>query len=245
MTKTIHPADAAQLALIPQARQFIASLFLGQGKYDKRAAETLAEARARAAEISAGHKWPNGRKAMIYAVLADGREVLVPDAYEPAAAAPITRPETEDDTMKTTHTSNGFTIAQLNAANGVKKKAAKPAASKPAKVTSAKEKASTKKAKATSAAAKKTLAPKKAPKLGKRAALEADARAGKLPAPPDFTAATHERFRPKLAEVVKLAKAGDLKGLKAIEIKPVSTSPKAIARYRDLCVLALEAKKAA
>ena len=39
-----------------------------------------------------------------------------------------------------------------------------------------------------------------------------------------------------------LAKAGDLKGLRAFEINPVSSSPKAIARYRDLCVIALEAR---
>lgn len=77
---------------------------------------------------------------------------------------------------------------------------------------------------------------------GKRAAIEADARSGKLPKAPDFSAETHKRFRPKLTEVVDLAKAGDLKGLKAVKINPVSSSPKAIARYRDLAVMALEAK---
>ena len=77
--------------------------------------------------------------------------------------------------------------------------------------------------------------------LGKRAAIEA-AREGKLPEPPDFSADTHKRFRTKLASVVELAKAGDLKGLRAVEINPVSSSPKAIARYRDLCIVALEAR---
>ena len=38
------------------------------------------------------------------------------------------------------------------------------------------------------------------------------AQAGKLPAPPNFEAETHRRFRPKLAELVELAKAGDAKG---------------------------------
>ena len=80
--------------------------------------------------------------------------------------------------------------------------------------------------------------------LGKRAAIETAAREGKLPEPPDFSAETHKRFRNKLASVVELAKAGDLKGLRAIEINPVSSSPKAIARYRDLCVIALEAQAA-
>lgn len=79
--------------------------------------------------------------------------------------------------------------------------------------------------------------------LGKRAQIEADARAGKLPEPPDFSAETHKRFRNKLARVVELAKAGDIDGLKAMTINPVSSSPKALARYRDLCVIALETRK--
>jgi len=49
--------------------------------------------------------------------------------------------------------------------------------------------------------------------LGKRAAIEAAAREGKPPEPPDFSAETHKRFRNKLA--VELAKAGDLRGLRA------------------------------
>lgn len=80
--------------------------------------------------------------------------------------------------------------------------------------------------------------------LGKRAAIEVAARGGKLPEPPDFSAETHKRFRNKLASVVELAKAGDIKGLRAFEINPVSSSPKAIARYRDLCVIALEVQAA-
>jgi hypothetical protein len=91
--------------------------------------------------------------------------------------------------------------------------------------------------------AKRFVAPKRP--LGKRAQIEADARAGKLPEPPDFRAETHKRFRNKLASVVELAKAGDLNGLRLFEIKPVSSSPKAIARYRDLCIVALEARQQA
>jgi hypothetical protein len=106
------------------------------------------------------------------------------------------------------------------------KRAANPAASK----------------KARKPQAKREPVPKRS--LGKRAAIEAAARDGKLPEPPDFSAETHKRFRNKLVSVVELAKAGDLKGLRAFEINPVSSSPKAIARYRDLCVIALEAKVA-
>lgn len=112
------------------------------------------------------------------------------------------------------------------------------------------------KKKPTAKRATKPAATKKAPKaaakqeavsarpLGKRAAIETAAREGKLPEPPDFSAETHKRFRNKLAGVIELAKAGDLKGLRAFEINPVSSSPKAIARYRDLCVIALEAQAA-
>jgi len=39
-----------------------------------------------------------------------------------------------------------------------------------------------------------------------------------------------------------LAKAGDIAALQAFEINPVSSSPKAMARYRDLCVIAITAR---
>lgn len=74
-----------------------------------------------------------------------------------------------------------------------------------------------------------------------KAALEA-AQKGTLPSEPDFSAETHKRWRPKLAEVVALAKAGDVEGLRAYDIKPISTSPKAIDRFRNLAVVALEAR---
>lgn len=74
------------------------------------------------------------------------------------------------------------------------------------------------------------------------AAIVEAAKAGKLPTPPDFSAPSRERYRAKLAEVVKLAKAGDVKALRAVEINPSCSGPAAIARYRDLCVVALTAK---
>lgn len=71
------------------------------------------------------------------------------------------------------------------------------------------------------------------------------AQRGILPEPPDFTAPTHARFRKKLAEVSALAARGDIDALRAFKINPVSSSPKALARYRDLCVVALSARKEA
>ena len=83
------------------------------------------------------------------------------------------------------------------------------------------------------------------PKSGKRKAIIEQAQLGALPAAPDFSKPTHARFRAKLAKLVALAEAGDVEGLKAIEINPVSTSPKAMARYRDLAIIAIEARRTA
>ena len=80
--------------------------------------------------------------------------------------------------------------------------------------------------------------------MGRRAEITDNAAKGILPPAPDFSAETHRRFRGKLAEIVKLVEAGDVAALKAIEIKPYSSSPKALARYRDLAVTALEARPA-
>jgi len=66
---------------------------------------------------------------------------------------------------------------------------------------------------------------------------------GKVPPPMDWSADTHTRFRPILADIVKAAKAGDVKALRAIKINPVSSSPKAADRYRGLCIKALTASK--
>jgi hypothetical protein len=83
------------------------------------------------------------------------------------------------------------------------------------------------------------------PKTGMRKAIIEQAQAGSLPVAPDFSKPTHARFRAKLAKLVALAEAGDIEGLKAIEINPVSTSPKAMARYRDLAIIAIEARRSA
>lgn len=95
----------------------------------------------------------------------------------------------------------------------------------------------------TPAATKKPVA-KRQPG-GKRAEAEAAARAGSMPVPPDFSAETHKRFRKRLGEIGAMAEAGDIKGLKADTTEPKSSSRAAMCRYRDLCILALEARAAA
>lgn len=82
-----------------------------------------------------------------------------------------------------------------------------------------------------------------APRRRRDADIEAKARQGELPTRPDFSAPTHARFRAKLAALVELAGSADATGLRAIPINPVSSSPKALARYRDLAVLAIEARE--
>jgi hypothetical protein len=81
-----------------------------------------------------------------------------------------------------------------------------------------------------------------APVIGKRQAILNQAQSGVLPRAPDFSKPTHARFRSKLAQIVALAEAGDIEALHAFEINPVSSSPNAIARYRDLCVIAITAR---
>ena len=76
-----------------------------------------------------------------------------------------------------------------------------------------------------------------------RAERLALAQAGVLPAPPDFTAPSHARFRPKLAAVIALAEAGDVEGLRAYRHDGfMGSSMKAVIRYRDLAVVALDAR---
>jgi hypothetical protein len=81
-----------------------------------------------------------------------------------------------------------------------------------------------------------------APVIGKRQAVVDLAQTGTLPPAPDFSKPTHARFRAKLAQIVALAEAGDIAALQAFEINSVSSSPKAMARYRDLCVIAITAR---
>lgn len=163
------------------------------------------------------------------------------------------------DDVRAKHTVvNGVAPGQNKGAAMAPAAAAKPsteaAASAPAKskestvkTATAKKPAANKKAKSAKTSARKTSDSKAARSAarqptGKRAEAEAAAHAGKLPKAPDFSAETHARFRPLLKQAVEAAKAGEIRALKAIEVNPVSTSPKAIDRYRKLAIIALEAQ---
>lgn len=237
-----HPADVANANIVAAAVRFEIALFLGVGRYATDTAETLEEARRKAARLVEMH--PNGRRPLIYGVTADGRSGLVTNAIlsmmedpmktyakkfnaERAAKAAGHSPE-EVEILKT---KEGYRYRLKAGVPGEERATAAEAQRAPRKGLKGPE------------AAKKPKPAATRP-LGKRAAIEAAAREGKLPEPPDFSAKTHKRFRNKLQAVIDLAKAGDLKGLRRFEVNPVSSSPKAIARYRDLCVLALEARAA-
>ncbi len=239
MPTKVHPADEAAARVIARARCFEIALFRGQGSYAKACAATLDEARAAAARLEA--EVANGRPALIYALDAGGRSALV---------TPATFQATEMHAMQKTYSS------KFNAQRAAERAGIAPDRIEVEKTpegfvwrekagATAPAPAPAPRAKGRRAAATKPAAE---PKRGRRTsyeALEAEARAGKLPTAPDFSAATHARFRNKLARLVELAGAGDVAGLRAVEINPVSSSPRAMARYRDLCAMAIEARAGA
>lgn len=140
---------------------------------------------------------------------------------------------TEHPTVKSKPVITAFDAAGNQAiVSGQPAKAPKAKAEKPAKEKPAK-------------APKAAAAPAAEKALGKRAQIAADAEAGITPAKPDFSAPTHARFRKKLDEIAALVEKADIKALKAYPINPVSSSPKAMDKYRNLAVIALEAQRKA
>jgi hypothetical protein len=234
MARKPHPADVANAAIIANAIRFDLALFLGVGRYAKASAATLAGARREAARLAADH--PNGRRALIYAIDASGRSALVTDDIstqpkEPAMKTYAKKFNAQRAAKAAGHDPEEIEIVKMKGGFTWRLKANGGADARDARL-----------APDASREPQSATAAKPERPLGKRAQIEADARAGTLPPAPDFSAETHKRFRNKLAAVVDLANAADLKGLRAFEINPVSSSPKAIARYRDLCIIALEAQ---
>jgi hypothetical protein len=228
MAHRLHPADAANAAIIANAVRFDIALFIGRGKYAHASARTLAEARNECApRLEAEH--PYGRRALIYAIDANGRAALVTDD----AAT-----EGRDPSMKTY--AKKFNAQRAARAAGLKDGEFEIVKTKDRFAWRTKQKATD---------AKLAPDPSREPpaktigKWTRGAFLREAALRGELPPPPDFSAPTHARFRNKLAAVIALAEAGDLDGLRAFQINPISSSPKAIKRYRDLCIMALEARK--
>jgi len=237
----VHPPTERDVAIIANAVRFDIALFIGRGKYAHASARTLAEARNDAApSLEAEH--PYGRRALIYAVDADGRSALVTDDISTESKESSMKTYAKKFNAQRAAKAAGHDLDEIEivkAKDGFTwrlKQQPKHADARDAKLTPDPSREPRSNGEPQAAASKRPF--------GKRAAIEAAAREGKLPEPPDFSAETHKRFRNKLASVVELAKAGDLKGLRTFEINPVSSSPKAIKRYRDLCIMALEAQAA-
>lgn len=60
--RKIHPADAANAAILAQAIRFEVALFLGTGRYARASAPTLAEARIEATRLVAENPDPFGKR---------------------------------------------------------------------------------------------------------------------------------------------------------------------------------------
>ncbi len=245
----MHPADIATQARIPNAIGYTVTLFLGRGRYAEIHAHTIDEARQVGRNLVAVHS--SNRRAMVYALFADGRSVLVSNDYQPTKEVVMqsetynhksnARRAAKKELMKAGRgcmEGKDFTLVESGGLWRYRLTQAAASANLPAAKPSEKAKAKKEpKAKVERKPREKNPRP-----LGARAQAVAGAQAGKMPTPPDFKAETHARYRDKLAQLVKLADAGDLKALKGFPINPVSTSPKALDRYRNLCVTALEAR---
>ncbi len=76
--RKVHPADAANAAVLAQAVRFDVALFLGTGRFARATAPTLEEARVKAMRLVADNPSPFGKRLpMIYGVTAEGRSALV------------------------------------------------------------------------------------------------------------------------------------------------------------------------
>ena len=77
------------------------------------------------------------------------------------------------------------------------------------------------------------------------AALYMEAARGVMPTAPDFSKPSYACDRGRLAELVALADAGDVAGLRAYGIKVFYSGAQALDRYQHRAILAIEARQAA
>jgi len=80
--RKVHPADAANAAVLANAVRYDVALFLGTGRYARASAPTLEEARIEALRLVADNPTPFAKRLpLIYGVTAQGTSALaeVPD----------------------------------------------------------------------------------------------------------------------------------------------------------------------
>lgn len=90
-----------------------------------------------------------------------------------------------------------------------------------------------------------TVTPAPAAAKGKRAQAETDAANGILPPDPTVTRGdSNKRWIAPMDRLIAARDAGDIDALKAEVLPTYSSTPKALGKFRDLCVVALEARAA-
>lgn len=224
-TPNMTSPEAYAAAIIENATRFTASLFLGTGEYANAEAATRSEIEAAAEKLVADH--PEAKaKPILKAFDADGNQTVISGAGYNAKAKAKAKAKAEKALKGPAAILADLGNAPTSLTETARPKGKAPKAEKPAKP----------------AKAPKAAAPEK---HGKRAEIQASAEAGNLPAKPDFSAPTHARFRKRLDEIAALVEKGDIKALKAFPINPISSSPKAMDKYRNLAVIALEAQRKA
>lgn len=238
MAPKVHPADHAAARIVAAAERFEIALLKGQGVYAKAEAVSLEEARAAAARLET--EVGTGKRAMIYALTAEGRSALVTEATLEAMETNAMQTYSKKFNARRAAERAGIPAERIEVTKTAEGYVWRDTEPKVAPVAAEPAAASKLSAEPMPAPALRSEAPRRTRTDYDR--LEAEAHKGVLPEPPDFSAATHARFRNKLARLVDLAAAGDIAGLRAFEINPVSSSPRAMARYRDLCVIAIEAR---
>lgn len=76
--RKIHPADAANAAVLANVVRYDVALLLGTGRYARASAPTLEDARIEAMRLVAENPTPFGKRLpLIYGISAEGRAALV------------------------------------------------------------------------------------------------------------------------------------------------------------------------
>ncbi|WP_166304690.1 hypothetical protein [Bradyrhizobium sp. 2S1] len=125
-----HPADVADLALIPACKKFTATI-LKNNKPQTSEFDTLAGARLEAAKLNATAN--NSRKALVHAITAEGRAILVPALYGRTPADAGSEAAKADDKARDAKAAKPAKVARPAKAKSARKAKAKPAAKKAAK----------------------------------------------------------------------------------------------------------------
>jgi hypothetical protein len=133
-TKKTHPADVADHALIADCKKFTATI-LKDNKPQTTEHPTLEAARIEAARLDATSN--NGRKALVYAITAEDRAILVPASWVPVHSPELAAAAKAVAEKKPAKPAKAAKPAKPAAEKKAKAKPAKTA--KPAKAKAAKK----------------------------------------------------------------------------------------------------------